>query len=289
MKKKLSGYLISKYSYPGKVYSFRRFLEEAENLDIDLREIGVADCTIINGKVYFKGELLPERDFAIVRYYVPAFTEALCRLVKKQYNNTEIIARFRNKYNQISSIKSDYFKQPKSILGSASTDYEFLQSKLGLPFIAKGLESYGGQQIFLIRNIFDYDSLKFHFNDAKEFLYQKFISESRGEDIRIFVVKGETVAAMQRTSDGDFRSNHSLGGSSARVEISDELRNIGMDIFKQTGIDFVGVELLKGSEGLYFCEINTVPGFESLDMTNDINLAKIMMEVIKLDFSEGNI
>ncbi len=289
MKKKLSGYLISKYSYPGKVYSFRRFLEEAENLDIDLREIGVADCTIINGKVYFKGELLPERDFAIVRYYVPAFTEALCRLVKKQYNNTEIIARFRNKYNQISSIKSDYFKQPKSILGSASTDYEFLQSKLGLPFIAKGLESYGGQQIFLIRNIFDYDSLKFHFNDAKEFLYQKFISESRGEDIRIFVVKGETVAAMQRTSDGDFRSNHSLGGSSARIEISDELRNIGMDIFKQTGIDFVGVELLKGSDGLYFCEINTVPGFESLDMTNDINLAKIMLEVIKLDFSEGNI
>ncbi|MBQ1566327.1 MAG: RimK family alpha-L-glutamate ligase [Erysipelotrichaceae bacterium] len=289
MKKKLSGYLISKYSYPGKVYSFRRFLEEAENLDIDLREIGVADCTIINGKVYFKGELLPERDFAIVRYYVPAFTEALCRLVKKQYNNTEIIARFRNKYNQISSIKSDYFKQPKSILGSASTDYEFLQSKLGLPFIAKGLESYGGQQIFLIRNIFDYDSLKFYFNDAKEFLYQQFISESRGEDIRIFVVKGETVAAMQRTSDGDFRSNHSLGGSSARVEISDELRNIGMDIFKQTGIDFVGVELLKGSDGLYFCEINTVPGFESLDMTNDINLAKIMLEVIKLDFSEGNI
>ena len=289
MKKKLSGYLISKYSYPGKVYSFRRFLEEAENLDIDLREIGVADCTIINGKVYFKGELLPERDFAIVRYYVPAFTEALCRLVKKQYNNTEIIARFRNKYNQISSIKSDYFKQPKSILGSASTDYEFLQSKLGLPFIAKGLESYGGQQIFLIMNIFDYDSLKFYFNDAKEFLYQQFISESRGEDIRIFVVKGETVAAMQRTSDGDFRSNHSLGGSSARVEISDELRNIGMDIFKQTGIDFVGVELLKGSDGLYFCEINTVPGFESLDMTNDINLAKIMLEVIKLDFSEGNI
>ena len=289
MKKKLSGYLISKYSYPGKVYSFRRFLEEAENLDIDLREIGVADCTIINGKVYFKGELLPERDFAIVRYYVPAFTEALCRLVKKQYNNTEIIARFRNKYNQISSIKSDYFKQPKSILGSASTDYEFLQSKLGLPFIAKGLESYGGQQIFLIRNIFDYDSLKFYFNDAKEFLYQQFISESRGEDIRIFVVKGETVAAMQRTSDGDFRSNHSLGGSSARIEISDELRNIGMDIFKQTGIDFVGVELLKGSDGLYFCEINTVPGFESLDMTNDINLAKIMLEVIKLDFSEGNI
>ena len=286
MKKKLSGYLISKYSYPGKVYSFRRFLEEAENLDIDLREIGVADCTIINGKVYFKGELLPERDFAIVRYYVPAFTEALCRLVKKQYNNTEIIARFRNKYNQISSIKSDYFKQPKSILGSASTDYEFLQSKLGLPFIAKGLESYGGQQIFLIRNIFDYDSLKFYFNDAKEFLYQQFISESRGEDIRIFVVKGETVAAMQRTSDGDFRSNHSLGGSSARIEISDELRNIGMDIFKQTGIDFVGVELLKGSDGLYFCEINTVPGFESLDMTNDINLAKIMLEVIKLDFSE---
>ena len=112
MKKKLTGYLISKYSYPGTVYSFKRLLEEAEKLDIDLLEIGVADCTIISGKVYFKGELLPERDFAIVRYYVPAFTEALCKLVKRQYNDTEIIAKFRNKYNQVSLIKPNCFKQP---------------------------------------------------------------------------------------------------------------------------------------------------------------------------------
>ena len=285
MKKKLTGYLISKYSYPGTVYSFKRLLEEAEKLDIDLLEIGVADCTIISGKVYFKGELLPERDFAIVRYYVPAFTEALCKLVKRQYNDTEIIAKFRNKYNQVSLIKPNCFKQPKSILGSASTDFDFLQKKFGLPFIAKGLESYGGQQIFLIRNIFDYDSLKFHFNDAKEFLYQQFISESRGEDIRIFAVKGETVAAMTRISDGDFRSNHSLGGSSAKVDITEELRNIGKDIYEQTGIDFVGIELLKGKDGLYFCEINTVPGFESLEITNEINIAKIMMEVINKDFA----
>ena len=124
MKKKLSGYLISKYSYPGNVYAFNRFLEEAKNLDIDLKEIGVADCTIINNKVYFKGELLPERDFVIVRYYIPAFTEALCRLAKKQYNNTENIVKFRNKFNQLTSINSKYFKHPKSILGSASTDFE---------------------------------------------------------------------------------------------------------------------------------------------------------------------
>ncbi|MBP5279219.1 MAG: RimK family alpha-L-glutamate ligase [Erysipelotrichaceae bacterium] len=286
MKKKLSGYLISKYSYPGKVYAFNRLLEQANELNIDIQEIGVADCTIINGKVYFKGELLPERDFAIVRYYIPAFTEALCKLVKRQYNDTQIIAKFRNKYNQITSIQSEHFKQPKSILGSASTDFEFLESKLGLPFIAKGLESYGGQQIFLIRNVFDYDSLKFHYSDAKEFLYQKFIAESRGEDIRLFVIKGETVAAMRRTSDGDFRSNHSLGGKSARYEITDELKAIGKDIYDQTGIDFVGVELLEGKDGLYFCEVNTVPGFESLDYTNELNLARVMLEVIAKDFKE---
>ena len=283
MAKKLTGYLISKYSYPGKVYAFKRFLEEAENLKIDLKEIGVADCTIINGKVYFKGELLPERDFVIVRYYIPAFTEALCRLARKQYNDTEAIAWYRNKYNQI-NIHSDCFKQPKSILGSASTDFDFLKEKLGLPFVAKGLESYGGQQIYLIRNIFDYDSLKFNYNDAKEFLFQHFISESKGEDIRLFVVKGETVAAMRRVSDGDFRSNHSLGGSSIRFDINNDLRKIGKDVYDQTGIDFLGVELLQGDDGLYFCEINTVPGFESLDQTNDVNLARIMLEKIRKDF-----
>ena len=288
MKKKLSGYLITRYSMPGRVYAFNRLLEEAKDLDIDLMEIGIADCTIINGKVYFKGELLPERDFAIVRYYIPAFTEGLCRQAKKVYNNTESIVRFRNKFNQLIYINSDHFKHPKSILGSASTDFEFLSRKLDTPFVAKGLESYGGQQIFLIRNIFDYDSLRFHFNDAKEFLYQKFISESKGEDIRIFVVKGETVAAMKRISDGDFRSNHSLGGKSVKVEITEQLKEIGRDIYKQTDIDFMGVELLEGNDGLYFCEINTVPGFESLDATNDVNIARIMLQEIKNDFSLDN-
>lgn len=288
MKKKLSGYLITRYSTPGSVYAFNRLLEEAKKLDIDLMEIGVADCTIINGKVYFKGSLLPERDFAIVRYYIPAFTEGLCKQAKKVYNNTESIVKFRNKFNQLNYINSDHFKHPKSILGSASTDFEFLSRKLDTPFVAKGLESYGGQQIFLIRNIFDYDSLRFHFDNAKEFLFQKFISESKGEDIRIFAIKGETVAAMKRISDGDFRSNHSLGGTSVKVDITDELKEIGRDVYKQTGVDFLGVELLEGEDGLYFCEINTVPGFESLDVTNEVNIARLMLEEIKKDFSLEN-
>ena len=93
---------------------------------------------------------------------------------------------------------------------------------------------------------------------------------------------------MRRVSDGDFRSNHSLGGTSLKVEITDELKEIGRDVYEQTGVDFLGVELLQGNDGLYFCEINTIPGFESLDAINEVNLAKMMLEEIKKDFAIDN-
>ncbi len=44
------------------------------------------------------------------------------------------------------------------------------------------------------------------------FLYQQYIRESSGRDIRLQVVGDEVVAAMERTSDTDFRANVSNGG-----------------------------------------------------------------------------
>lgn len=45
-------------------------------------------------------------------------------------------------------------------------------------------------------------------------LLQRFIKESNGEDIRIFIVGNKVVASMKRTSEaGEFRSNVHRGAS----------------------------------------------------------------------------
>ena len=54
-------------------------------------------------------------------------------------------------------------------------------------------------------------------------LLQKFVAESKGKDIRAFVVGGRVVAAMRRVAAGnEFRSNVHRGGSTEAVTLSPE-------------------------------------------------------------------
>ena len=69
---------------------------------------------------------------------------------------------------------------------------------------------------------------------------------------------------MQRRSHGDFRANVALGASVEPYPVTPGIRTIAADIYEQTGLDFLGIDLLFGREKPYFCEINVMPGLEAL-------------------------
>ena len=89
---------------------------------------------------------------------------------------------------------------------------------------------------------------------------------------------------MQRKSQGDFRANVALGATVEPYSISEWIRQCAMDIYTQTGLDFLGIDLLFGEDKPYFCEINVMPGIEGIEKASGVNVARKIIETIKGDF-----
>lgn len=280
----MTGYIIEKYNKMTNAYTCNRLVEEAEKLGIDLKIIGIHDTIITENIIYNKGEKLEKRDFVINRYKWGKEKDEINSLAEKSYNTLDAYNIYINKYEQVKRLKSECFMVPKYVLGTSLSDYEDIINILGTPFVAKGLESSMGEQISLIEKREDLEDLYKQYGMEKEWLFEEFITTSFGRDMRFYSIRGEVVACMQRKSQGDFRANVALGASVEPYEITEKIRQIVKDIYEQTGLDFLGIDLLFGEEKPYFCEINVMPGLEGIEKASGVNVAKKIMETIKADF-----
>ena len=69
-------------------------------------------------------------------------------------------------------------------------------------------------------------------------------------DIRIIVVDGECVSAMQRTAaEGEFRSNLHRGGSAKPLILNQELKNFAVKAAEIHGLSVAGVDILLSNRG----------------------------------------
>jgi RimK family alpha-L-glutamate ligase len=276
---KLSGYIIEKYNCMAGSYTCHRLVDEAKQLGVELKIIGVNDCFIADAGVVNRDYALQDVDFVINRYKWGRVKDVLNSLARKAYNGLTPFNVYVNKYEQIKHLRSDEFFIPKYILGTSSLSYSDLASELRVPFVAKGLESSMGREVMLIRNDADFALLRQYPLD-KEWLFEEFIAESYGRDLRLFCIRGKAVACMMRQSDADFRANVALGADVKAVAIDSRLEQIARDVYEQTGLDFVGVDLLFGKQGYYLCEINVMPGLEGIEKASGVNIAKEILCMI---------
>ena len=280
----IKGYIIEKYNKMTNAYTCNRLVEEAESLGMDLRIIGIHDTIIFENEIRNSGEVLEKRDFIINRYKWGKEKDEINSLTVKSYNPLEAYNIYINKYEQVKRLRSESFIVPKYLLGTAKLKFDEIADILEIPFVAKGLESSMGEQISLIEAEADLRDLCQKCGMEKEWLFEEFVTTSYGRDMRFYSIRGEVIACMQRKSQGDFRANVALGASVESYEITDEIRQIAKDIYKQTGLDFLGIDLLFGDEKPYFCEINVIPGIEGIEKATGVNVARKIMETIKKDF-----
>lgn len=284
---KISGYLIEKYNNMGNAYSCQRLLEEAKKQNINLRMIGAIDTFVMEGKCYNRKQQLDKQDFIINRYKYGKIKDCLNELVHKSYNNLSALNIYINKLEQLKNINSDHFIKPKYIAGFIDLPFTLLADELKVPFVAKGLESSMGKEIFLIKNIEDYQKLAVFYPTSKEWLFEEFISSSYGRDMRLYCLRGEGIASMERSSNDDFRANVALGATVKKIQAESYFQDIAHDIYMQTGLDFIGLDLLYGKELPYFCEINVTAGLEGIEKATEINIAERIIQTIKEDFNAG--
>ena len=290
------GYIIEKYNDMKDAYTCRRLQEEGAALDMDVRIVGVHDTLVMHSGVHSgeendadrriltnKGQILKRRDFALMRYKWGRLKGELCSLAGRVYNPPEAYDLFINKYEQMKRLHSDAFRMPAWILGTSLSSWEMIAESLGGIFVAKGLESSMGQEIFLIQNKEDFRFLRERFGTEKEWLFEEFIRSSCGRDMRLFSLRGEVIGSMIRSSRDDFRANVALGGKVEACPADGFMRQAAADIYEQTGLDFVGIDLLFGEDLPYFCEINVMPGLEGMETASGRNIAGDIMRMIRDD------
>ena len=152
---------------------------------------------------------------------------------------------------------------------------------LDYPFVMKSRDGHGGKEVFLIENE---QNLAFvrpmaEMTPDTKWIYQKAVSD-KGRDLRVYITGNKITAAMLRTSENDFRSNFSLGGSAAvytlsktEIETVEKLTD-GLDI-GHCGIDFI---FDRGE--LVFNEIEDVVGSRMLYKYTDIDVVEEYVDYI---------
>jgi ribosomal protein S6--L-glutamate ligase len=112
-------------------------------------------------------------------------------------------------------------------------------------------------------------------------LIQQFISESKGRDIRAFVVGDRVIAAMRRSAVGDeFRSNVHRGGSTEVVELDEEYQRVAVQAAQIMGLKVAGVDMLEGDEGPLVMEVNSSPGLQGIETATDLDIAGAIVDYV---------
>jgi ribosomal protein S6--L-glutamate ligase len=186
------------------------------------------------------------------------------------------IARSRNKLNSYQLMKQAGMPMPHTEVVKDVTELEpAVQAAGGLPVIVKLVRGTQGRGVFLVSEI---QVLEAIFELLKrlrqEMLIQEYIHESSGSDIRIIVVDGECVAAMQRTAaEGEFRSNLHRGGSAQPLHLTKNLKAFAIEAARLHGLSVGGIDILRSKRGPLFIEANSSPGLEGIERTTKVDSA----------------
>jgi RimK family alpha-L-glutamate ligase len=98
------------------------------------------------------------------------------------------------------------------------------------------------------------------------------------EDIRVFVIGGEAVAAMVRRGK-TWKTNVAQGAKAEAVTLDAELRELSTRAAEALGADYAGVDILPAEDGRFtVIEINGIPGWQGLGSATGINVAELLVD-----------
>ena len=204
-------------------------------------------------------------------------------------NRSKSIAAARHKFRSLRILAQHGLPVPPSLTVGSATFLENVVAEMGdYPFILKPFHGTHGRGIMLLDTPTSLTSAVDALCDLHEdYVIQPFIAEAGGVDIRVLVVGGEAIAAMQRrASAGEFRANVHRGASGEAVSLPDEYIDVAIKAAGALGLEIAGVDLLQTNEGPVVLEVNPSPGFEALESVTGLNIAGAIIGFV-VAFAQG--
>jgi ribosomal protein S6--L-glutamate ligase len=196
----------------------------------------------------------------------------------------EALLRARNKFACLQVLAHHNVPIPETIISAAGLSGKEIFNILGAPpYIIKLLESTHGNGVMKVNSVPNAAALLGQFIQTNErTIIQKYIKESKGEDIRVFIVGNEIVASMKRIpAPGEFRSNLHRGGAGYKVRLSEEEKKVSLRAANLMGLDIAGVDLLRSNQGPRVLEVNASPGLEGIETVTQVDVAGKIIEYLE--------
>ena len=196
-------------------------------------------------------------------------------------NTANAIAEARHKFKSLRTLAQHGLPIPPSLTVGSATYLEDTSQEIGdYPYIIKPFYGTHGIGVMLLDTPTSLTSTIEAMCDLhRDYIIQSFIAEAAGVDIRVLVVGGNIIAAMERYAEpGEFRSNIHQGAYGTQITLTDENKRIAIDAASALQLDIAGVDIMKTKNGPVILEVNPSPGFEELESVSGVDIAKSMID-----------
>ena len=271
-----------------RLYSIRRFEAACLAQGHDFRTLDVLRANLhLHSRlpqVWSEGDPVRAADIDVV---VPrigtSVTELGCAAVAqfeamgvRVVNSADAILRARDKLRALQLLAAAGIRIPRTavIRGTEDLD-EAVEQVGGIPCVLKLLTGTQGIGVMLAESRQGLESvLQAFWSLGHTVLLQEFVEESKGKDVRAFVVGDRVVGAMRREARlGEFRSNIHRGGLGHAVDLAAEDEAHVIAAAQALGLEVAGVDYLESREGPKVIEVNASPGFQGLEQATGADVA----------------
>jgi ribosomal protein S6--L-glutamate ligase len=268
------------------LYSTRRLVEAAEKrghecvvMDHSKCYVGIRQDT---PTIHYRGQEIAEIDAIIPRigssvtFYGSAIVRQFEVMGVISANPSQAITRSRDKLRCMQILSGAGIGLPITGFARTISDVDDLISMVGgAPLVIKLLEGTQGIGVVLAETKKAASSvIEAFYGLGNNILVQEFIKESKGTDIRAFVVGGKVVGAMKRTAkEGEFRSNIHRGGSAEIIKLTKKEKDTAIAAAAELGLTVCGVDMIPSDRGPLVLEVNSSPGLEGIEKATKKDIA----------------
>ncbi len=282
-------------------YSTRRLLEAAAHRQHKARVLNTLKFAIDLEEgapdLYYKQKPLSDYDAVLPRIgaSITYFGTAVVRQFEQMdvfcCNSSAGISNSRDKLRCLQILSRHHIGIPKTTFVRDKKDVlPAIERVGGAPVVIKLIEGTQGIGVLLADTIKSAEAIIELLQSQKQnVLVQKFVSESKGRDIRAFVVGDQVVASMRRVAQGqEFRSNIHRGGRTESVEMDPQFQETAVRAAQIMGLRVAGVDMLESKDGPQVMEVNSSPGLEGIETCTQLDVAGAIVEYMaaQVDFPE---
>lgn len=282
-------------------YSTRRLREAAEKRGHNVKVLDTLRFAIDLEKgepdLYFRSKRLSHYDAIIPR--IGASITYFGTAVVRQFEQMDVfstagsagIANSRDKLRCLQILSRHQIGIPETTFVREKRDVlPAIERVGGVPIIIKLLEGTQGVGVILAESVKIAEAIIETLQSTRQnVLVQKFVSESKGRDIRAFVIGDRVVAAMRRVAQGqEFRSNVHRGGKTEFVILDETYCETAVRSAQIMGLRVAGVDMLETHDGPQVMEVNSSPGLEGIESCSQLDIAGAIVDYIaaQIDFPE---